>query len=141
LFSYISQFTITMRKPIPYWLRGRYAQINENDKHRFFEIHTCEYSPEAVQRLKEIDCLEESILGQYMRLVNSEIPDDTCHLYKLHTYIGNPNLEDFEEFVFSSTEFEQKGFLTIEDLLACCNTRWGLTKSDFKPIYETNIPY
>jgi hypothetical protein len=121
-------------------MRGRYHEINDNGVTRYFEIHTCPYSPESVERLRAIDCLEQSALGQYMRLIQKDIPEDTLHLYKLQTYVVSGTVADYLEFRLNSRNFEQTGFLSIDELLAYCKERWGITASDFKPEYETSIP-
>lgn len=130
-----------MRRPIPYYLRGCYHEMDDNGRLRFFEIHHCPYSPESVQRLKAIDCLEESRLWRFMRLIKGDIPDDTLHLYKLTTYIGKPGIDDAWEFASNCSQLENFGFIDIDSLLQYCSERWGVKKEDFKPVYETNIPH
>jgi hypothetical protein len=67
---------------------GRYCEFEDNGKIRFIEIYMIEYDKNAVKRLEDIDCLEDSEIRAYLKLMDKPISLDTKYLYKLQTYYG-----------------------------------------------------
>jgi hypothetical protein len=130
-----------MRRALTHDMKGQYYEINNNGEVRFFEIHYINYSIESVQRLKEIDSLNTSHLGIYMSLINDPIPDSTNFLYMLETYIGKTGIDDLSEFNNNMSNYERYGFYDLEKLLKYCKEKWGIDRTDFKSIVDTNIPY
>ena len=73
--------------PFPFGMKGAYYELNEGDRVRFFEIFYIQYSPDEVERLTKIDCLEDSNLGKYLKNIDPRlISDSTFFLYNIHTY-------------------------------------------------------
>lgn len=129
-----------MRKGIDFKMRGRYAEIDEVDRVRLFEIHVCDYDKKAIKRLTELGVLESSRTGEYLSLVKEDVPDTTRYLYKLMTYTAEKNIDDLWLFNESILEFRELGFYDLKMLLKYCFDQWGLTMKDFKPESETSIP-
>ncbi|MCP3921431.1 MAG: hypothetical protein GY714_02480 [Desulfobacterales bacterium] len=121
-------------------IRGNFCEFDEGDKRRFIEIQIYNYEVDELNRLKNIGCLEKSVLYSFLRLIDDQITDKTRFLFKLQTYIGKEGFDDPWDFNQNISDYEEFGFLSIESLLKFCYSRWGITKEDFKPIEETIIP-
>ncbi len=130
-----------MKRPFRYDMKGQYYEIIENGNARFFEIFYCEYSTEQVDRLKEIDSLDKSRLGQFMSLIDGEIPEFTEYLFMLQTYRGKIGINDALEFRQNTSDFQRIGFVSLDHLLKFCKENWGIEATDFKSISDTNIPH
>ncbi|MEO1418604.1 MAG: hypothetical protein AAFW00_25220 [Bacteroidota bacterium] len=128
------------RGGLTYEMRGRYLELLENDKWRFFELHVIKYDPYQVSRLREMDCLEVSILGMYIDLIQESIGSETRYLYQLVTYLGKKDYQDAWEFNDHITDYQKFGFQDIQSVLTFCEENWGIVASDFKPQSETSIP-
>ncbi len=132
--------TVGKKKGLHIEMRGHYCEISLNGQIRFFEIHVCEYDKALLEHLIKIDCLDNSHLGECIKLINKPIPDSTLFLYKLQTYIGLVGIDDLWEFNNQISDYKKFGFYDIEDLLEFCNQIWNINKEDFKSIEDTNIP-
>lgn len=121
-------------------IRGTYCEFQIKEVTRFLEIHFCEYSPDTIKRLEEIDALSESMIGGYLNLINEQIPSNTKYLYKLISYVGDPTIKDAWEFGEKVEEYEERGFIELDDLLIFCKSKWGRTEQNFVPQSETSIP-
>lgn len=132
--------TVGKKKGLHIEMRGHYCEINLEGKVRFFEIYTYEYDKTLLERLIKTGCLDNSSLGDYIKLIGKPIPDSTLFLYELQTYIGLVGIDDLWEFNEKISDYEKFGFYDIEDLLEFCSQTWNVKKEDFKPIEKTNIP-
>jgi hypothetical protein len=128
-----------MKRALPFDMRGRYCEFDNQIKKRFLEVHVCEYNPKDIEYLKEIDCFEASDIYGFIELISDEIPDNTYYLYRLDSYFADSKIEDDWEFSQSITDFRQNEFYSITDLLDFCLSTWNITKADFKPLSETTI--
>ncbi len=125
--------------PYPVDLRGQFCEIPEHDKARFFEINSIKYDPKEIERLRNNGILDQSILGQFIKLINDDNLESIYFIYKLQTYIADPSLKDAWEFNKSIIDYKEFGFTSFNDLLNLCKERWGIDKKNFVPIHETNI--
>ncbi|PXZ03140.1 hypothetical protein DKK70_16460 [Gilliamella apicola] len=128
--------------PYPYEMRGQFAEKQEKDKTRFFEIDSYKYDKEKIKRLKENDLFESSYAAMCIEQLNSPITDSDSvfYLYKFETYYADPNQDDIELFNESSDCYETYYFQNIDELLEFANHKWGLVLSDFVPSRETHFP-
>jgi len=127
--------------PYPTQMRGTFCEINKESKSRFVEVYHIKYNKQDLERLKIINCLDESLLGQYINLVGKDkIGENTYFIYKIKTYLANPAMKDSWDFNNSIEEYEQFGFVDFDKLVDFCNKKWGIQINDFKPQSETNIP-
>ena len=128
--------------PYPYEMRGQFAEKQEKDKTRFFQIFSIKYDEEEIKWLKENDMFEHSGYDTYIERLNRPITDsdNVFYLYKIESYYADPNLEKRDLFIDSINSYERYYFQNIDELLALVNYRWGLVLTDFVPIYETHIP-
>ncbi|MEO1624483.1 MAG: hypothetical protein AAFV25_04945 [Bacteroidota bacterium] len=129
-----------LRKGLKPEMKGRFAERPEGGKWRFWELHILPYDPRQRERLVAMDCLEESILGEYLRLLNTPISPGTRYLYKLKTYLGETGQEDRWTFNEQITAYESFGFQRLEELLQFCRDTWGIDESNFKQQSDTHIP-
>jgi hypothetical protein len=127
--------------PLPRAMRGCFCEFKEKGKTRFIEISSIKYDEEAVLRLEKMNCLSESVLGEYIDLTGKLTNESPLFLYKLQTYLGDAALKDMWDFNDAISDYAQYGFSDFEDLMRFCRNRWGVTMSDFIPIAETNIPH
>ncbi len=121
-------------------MRGHYCEREEGNKIRFIEVHICEYDFHQIERLKEMEILEDSKIYEYLSLIQGSIPMNTQYLYKLQTYFSVKGLDDLWEFNNYISDYQEFGFYNIEFLLTFCNTQWKINKEDFMPLNETSIP-
>ena len=126
---------------LPLGMKGTCCELNEETKTRFFEIHWIEYSPDDVERLKQIDCFEESILGEYLRHINPQaIDESTFFLYKLETYYADPLIADSWEFNATITEYERHYFALFDTMVQFCTSKWSISPVNFVSRQDTRIP-
>ncbi|MFT6921984.1 MAG: hypothetical protein ACJA1C_000982 [Crocinitomicaceae bacterium] len=130
-----------MKRAIPFEMRGRYCEFDNQNKKRFLEVHVCEYNPKDIEYLKGIDCFEASDIYSFIALISDEIPDNTYYLYRLDSYFADSKIEDGWEFSQSITDYRQNGFYSIDKLLEFCLLTWKIMKNDFKPLSEKSIPF
>jgi hypothetical protein len=135
------------RHPRDMWqatqMRGCFCEFKENGKTRFIEISSIKYDEEAVLRLEKMNCLSESVLGEYIGLagkITNESPPP-LFLYKLQTYLGDASIKDMWDFNDAISDYAQYGFSDFKDLMHFCHNIWGITVFDFVPIEETHIPH
>ncbi len=76
-----------MKNGLTSGMRGHYSEFDDHGQIRFIEIHVYPYSETELDRLEQMDCLEDSQLGTFLRLIQKKIPSDTRYLYKLQTYL------------------------------------------------------
>ncbi len=128
--------------PYPYEMRGQFAEKQENDKTRFFELDSIKYDEEKIKSSIEDDSYKYSLSEIYIERLNRPITDsdNVFYLYKIESYYADPNLEKRDLFIDSINSYERYYFQNIDELLALVNYRWGLVLTDFVPIYETHIP-
>ena len=128
--------------PYPYEMRGQFAEKQEKDKTRFFEVHSYKYDKEKIKRLKENDMFEDSGLARKIERLNRPITDSDSvfYLYKFETYYADPNQDEIELFNESSDCYETYYFQNIDELLEFANHKWGLVLSDFVQKHKTHIP-
>jgi len=128
--------------PYPYEMRGQFAEKQEKDKTRFFEVDSYKYDKEKIKRLKENDLFESSYAAMCIEQLNRPITDSDSvfYLYYIRTYYADPNQDDPELFNESTYCHERYYFQNIDELLEFANHKRGLVLSDFVPIYETHIP-
>ena len=128
--------------PYPYEMRGQFAEKQEKDKTRFFEIDSYKYDKEKIKRLKENDLFESSYAAMCIEQLNSPITDsdNVFYLYKIATYYADPNQDDPELFNESTYCYETYYFQNIDELLEFANHKWGLVLSDFVQKHKTHIP-
>ena len=127
--------------PYPYEMRGQFAEKQEKDKTRFFEVHSYKYDKEKIKRLKENDMFEHSGYDTYIERLNRPITDSDSvfYLYYIKTYYADPNQDDPELFNESTYCHERYYFQNIDELLEFANHKWGLVLSDFVPSYKTHM--
>lgn len=121
-------------------LKGNYAELPLSGKSRFFEIYSYNYNPRNIERFKKAGVYEESDLYALVNLVKVEIPINTRKIYVLKTYISDQGISDLWDFNDRATDYEEFGFIDLNNLVDFCNKRWGVTKSDFNKRHLTNIP-
>ena len=128
--------------PYPYEMRGQFAEKQEKDKTRFFEVHSFKYDEEEIKWLKENDMFEYSGYDIYIEQLNRPITDSDSvfYLYKIATYYADPNQDDPELFNESTYCHERYYFQNIDELLEFANHKWGLVLSDFVQKHKTHIP-
>ena len=128
--------------PYPYEMRGQFAEKQQNDKTRFFELDSIKYDEEKIKSSIEDDSYKYSLSEIYIERLNRPITDsdNVFYLYKIESYYADPNLEKRDLFIDSINSYERYYFQNIDELLALVNYRWGLVLTDFVPIYETHIP-
>lgn len=127
--------------PYPLDLKGTFCEIATAKHVRFFEIYSIKYDVEQVQRLKNMKCLQESIIWQYISLAGEKnIDSKTYFLYKLKTYIGDISIVDTWDFNENISDYEEYGFTSFNKLIRFCNKNWNISESDFVPIEQTHIP-
>ena len=128
--------------PYPYEMRGQFAEKQENDKTRFFELDSIKYDEEKIKSSIEDDSYKYSLSEIYIERLNRPITDsdNVFYLYKIESYYADPNLEKRDLFIDSINSYERYYFQKIDELLALVDYRWGLVLTDFVPIYETHIP-
>ena len=128
--------------PYPYEMRGQFAEKQEKDKTRFFEVHSFKYDEEEIKWLKENDMFEYSGYDTYIERLNRPITDsdNVFYLYYIETYYADPNQDDPELFNESTYCHERYYFQNIDELLEFANHKWGLVLSDFVQKHKTHIP-
>ena len=128
--------------PYPYEMRGQFAEKQEKDKTRFFEVHSFKYDEEEIKWLKENDMFEYSGYDTYIERLNRPITDSDSvfYLYYIKTYYADPNQDDPELFNESTYCHERYYFQNIDELLEFANHKWGLVLSDFVQKHKTHIP-
>ena len=128
--------------PYPYEMRGQFAEKQQNDKTRFFELDSIKYDEEKIKSSIEDDSYKYSLSEIYIERLNRPITDsdNVFYLYKFETYYADPNQEDLYLFNKSIDCYEAYVFQNIDELFEYANHKWGLVLSDFVPIYETHIP-
>ena len=126
--------------PLPNKMRGSFCEFEEKNKTRFIEINNIKYDSEEFLRLKKINCLKESILGEYIDLIGEENINESFFLYKIQTYLGDNSIKDVWDFNEAISDYAQYGFSNFKDLMSFCEDKWGIAISDFVPIEETSIP-
>ena len=128
--------------PYPYEMRGQFAEKQEKDKTRFFEVHSFKYDEEEIKWLKENDMFEHSGYDIYIERLNRPITDSDSvfYLYYIKTYYADPNQDDPELFNESTYCHERYYFQNIDELLEFANHKWGLVLSDFVQKHKTHIP-
>lgn len=128
--------------PYPYEMRGQFAEKQQNDKTRFFELDSIKYDEEKIKSSIEDDSYKYSLSEIYIERLNRPITDsdNVFYLYKIESYYADPNLEKRDLFIDSINSYERYYFQKIDELLALVDYRWGLVLTDFVPIYETHIP-
>ena len=128
--------------PYPYEMRGQFAEKQEKDRTRFFEVHSYKYDKEKIKRLKENDMFEDSGLARKIERLNRPITDsdNVFYLYKFETYYADPKQDDPELFNESTYCHERYYFQNIDELLEFANHKWGLVLSDFVQKHKTHIP-
>lgn len=126
--------------PVPIEMIGNFYEITEGDKSRFFELNYIEYSHDKFSRLVQMGCLEDSPLKAYMNLIDTNnLNTDTCFIYKLQTYIGDPTIKDPWLFNKGMTMYKQYGFTSFQEVENFCKNRWDIDIINFVPLKETNI--
>jgi hypothetical protein len=127
--------------PFPMEMRGNFSEFQENNQTRFIELDYIEYNEKDIARLKKQGCLESSIIGEYLSLIDkNNIKENTSFLYKIQTYLGNPTIYDTWEFNQNIKEYKQYVFPSFSELMCFCHNQWNLDLVDFVPIQETHIP-
>jgi len=127
--------------PFPLGMNGTCYELSEGAKTRFFEIFHVAYNPNNVERLKKIDCLNESVLGEFLRHINTQLIDEsTFFLYKLETYYGNPSFSDAWDFNEAIAEYETHYFAAFDAMEQFCKVRWEVDPMKFTTRQNTHIP-
>lgn len=129
-----------MKNGIPHTFLGRFCQKELIDNTLFLEIHSCEYDRSLLTRYEELGVLEDSLFGSFLRLFSDPIPEGTSYLYKLEAYNADKSIKSAWEFGLSVSNFEAKGFCSIDALLHYCEQKWNITAADFTSQNRTDIP-
>ena len=127
--------------PLPLEIKGKYCQIIDQGKTRFFEIDFVPYDSLKIEKLKKAGVFEDSTLGQYVALLKDPILKGKGFIYKLQTYFADESLNhDIWLFNESILDYQQFCWLSIDELLYSCKEKWGIKKNQFVPITETSLP-
>lgn len=130
-----------MQEGLKQGMRGAFSEFDDPKGRRFIEIHVYNYDPAKLKRFQDMQCLEDSRLYTFLRLIKGEVHPNTRFLYKLTTYLGSTGIDDLWEFNERTSDLEEFGFCDIDSLLNFCKEKWNIIEADFKPIYETSIPH
>ena len=126
---------------LPIEMRGCFGEIEENNKRsQFVELQYFYFDLKKYNYLKQIDCLENSIMWKFIKLLSGNLPEEDQYLYKIITYKADNDIEDIFLFNESISDYKEFAFRSIEEALEFCFKKFGITMINFKPQEETHIP-
>jgi len=126
---------------LPIEMRGCFAEIEGNNRRsQFVELKYIYFDLKKYNYLKQIDCLENSIMWKFIKLLTGNLPQKDQYLYKIVTYKANNTIEDIFLFNESISDYKEFVFRSIEEVLEFCSKEFGITMIDFKLQEETHIP-
>lgn len=117
-----------------------FAEIEQEGKNQFIELYSMYFDIEEYKYLKEIECLEDSVMWNFIKLLDNNIPKANQYIYKIITYKADENKEDIWNFNESISDYKEYGFTDIMELLHFCKDKFGITSKDFVDKDKTHIP-
>lgn len=131
--------------PFPPEMRGTNCELDEGKYTRFISIFYIEYNREKIERYKVDGIYDSMPIEDYLSLVKGEYDEEELFfIYKVETYkIAKTLLPENDDWKFNTSiqDYERYGFVDLNDVAAFCLEQWGVSLSDFVPIYETQIPH
>ena len=103
---------------LPIEMRGCFGEIEENNKRsQFVELQYFYFVVKKYNYLKQIDCLEDSIMWKFIKLLSDNLPEEDQYLYKIITYKADNDIEDIFLFNESISDYKEFVFRSIEEAL------------------------
>ena len=101
-------------------------EIEENNKRsQFVELQYFYFVVKKYNYLKQIDCLEDSIMWKFIKLLSGNLPEEDQYLYKIITYKADNDIEDIFLFNESISDYKEFAFRSIEEALEFCFKKFG----------------
>ena len=106
---------------LPIEMRGCFAEIEENNRRsQFVELQYFYFDLKKYNYLKQIDCLENSIMWKFIKLLSDNLPKEDQYVYKIITYKADNDIEDIFLFNESISDYKEFAFRSIEEALEFC---------------------